>query len=284
MANFLTTSGISYYIEDIILSAKREIFLVSPYLKLSKTLFERLKEADNEGKKVHIIYGKSSLSIEQKNQLHSLNNIKLLFFQNLHAKCYANEEKLIISSMNIYEFSEKNNREMGILVEKDKDFELYSSAIKEVYSIIGSAKEDFIFREHPKKIREEIPFRKHFEKENITKSMYPRMIKTYWNKSNFIQKIGFKSFDGKDIGTWIYFNSKGDVQSYVKVNGLGENRQKTHINFKRSEFTLYGVLFTIGNIVREFYNLSIEDFYFDSSFSAFFRLFPPFSPIKLKRA
>lgn len=67
MANFLTTSGISYYIEDIILSAKREIFLVSPYLKLSKTLFERLKEADNEGKKVHIIYGKSSLSIEQKN-------------------------------------------------------------------------------------------------------------------------------------------------------------------------------------------------------------------------
>lgn len=124
--------------------------------------------------------------------------------------------------MNIYEFSEKNNREMGILVEKDKDFELYSSAIKEVYSIIGSAKEDFIFREHPKKIREEIPFRKHFEKENITKSMYPRMVKTYWNKSNFIQKIGFKSFDGKNIGTWIYFNSKGNVQSYVKVNGLGE--------------------------------------------------------------
>ena len=46
---------------------------------------------------------------------------------------------MVITSMNMYEFSEKNNREMGVLVELDKDSELFTKAVRETDSIIRSA-------------------------------------------------------------------------------------------------------------------------------------------------
>lgn len=50
--------------------------------------------------------------------------------------------------MNLYEFSEKNNREMGVLLEKVEDESLYKNAIDEVASIIKAAVE--IERPKPK--------------------------------------------------------------------------------------------------------------------------------------
>ena len=47
------------------------------------------------------------------------------FVQNLHAKCYISESAAIITSMNLYEFSQQNNDEMGILVSHTEDAELY---------------------------------------------------------------------------------------------------------------------------------------------------------------
>ena len=65
MAEFLTTYGISLQIENIIINAKRELTLVSPYLQLSKTFFERLKDAANNGVNIRIIYGKDELKPKQ---------------------------------------------------------------------------------------------------------------------------------------------------------------------------------------------------------------------------
>ena len=65
MAKFLTTNGISLKIEDIIKGAKKKLILVSPYLQISKTFYERLKDATNKGVVIKIIYGKDNLeSIE----------------------------------------------------------------------------------------------------------------------------------------------------------------------------------------------------------------------------
>ena len=128
MAEFLTTNGISYQIENIIIDAKSKLFLVSPFLQLSKTLFERLKDASNKGVKIKIIYGKDDLKPNEKNSLAELTNVELYYFQNLHAKSYFNEFKMVITSMNMYEFSEKNNREMGVLIDAVNDKLLYEKA------------------------------------------------------------------------------------------------------------------------------------------------------------
>ncbi len=47
MPKFLTTTGVSYEIENVIKGAKYKLALVSPYLKLSKNFYERLRDADS---------------------------------------------------------------------------------------------------------------------------------------------------------------------------------------------------------------------------------------------
>jgi phosphatidylserine/phosphatidylglycerophosphate/cardiolipin synthase-like enzyme len=139
MAEFLTTNGTSYHIENVIIGAKKKLVLVSPYLQISKTFFERLKDAANKNVEIKIIYGKDELKPNEKNSLAELKSIDLFYFENLHAKCYFNESEMVITSMNMYEFSEKNNREMGVFITKIKDTELFDKAVNETLSIIQSS-------------------------------------------------------------------------------------------------------------------------------------------------
>lgn len=139
MAEFLTTNGTSHQIENIIIDAKSKLVLISPYLQISKTFYERLKDASNRNVVIKIIYGKDELKPNEKNSLADLKNVELFYFQNLHAKCYFNENKMVITSMNMYEFSEKTNREMGVLIDRIIDKELFDKAIAETLSILQSS-------------------------------------------------------------------------------------------------------------------------------------------------
>jgi len=55
-----------------------------------------------------------------------------MFHKDLHAKCYFNEKEAIVTSMNLYMFSQQNNVEMGIYLTKEKDEELYKQVANEV--------------------------------------------------------------------------------------------------------------------------------------------------------
>ncbi|RFP66456.1 hypothetical protein D0N36_03670 [Hymenobacter lapidiphilus] len=140
MPQFLTTSGTSHLIENIIIKAKSDLVLITPYLKLSRILSERLAEANELGVKIKLVYGKSELRPRERQQLDMLHNLELLYLENLHAKCYHNESTLIVSSMNLYEFSEKNNREMSIVLTQRDDKECFADALAEARSIIAAAR------------------------------------------------------------------------------------------------------------------------------------------------
>lgn len=139
MADFLTTADIVAETEKIIKGAKEKLTLVSPYIQMSRTLVERLQDADERGVDTTLVYGKVDLNREQREMLGTLNGLSLYFSENLHAKCYFNETHMIIGSMNLYQFSERNNREMGLLVTFGKDRKAYKGAVEEVESIIRSS-------------------------------------------------------------------------------------------------------------------------------------------------
>jgi len=84
--------------------------------------------------------------------LEGLSYLRLYFSKNLHAKCYLNEDKMIISSMNLYEFSQQNNREMGILIDtaNEPDKQVYEDATRDMDSIIHNS-EDFSYAKVPQK-------------------------------------------------------------------------------------------------------------------------------------
>lgn len=139
MAEFLTTSGTSYIIEKIIIEAQNKLVLVSPYLQLSKTLYERLKDTSKRKVSITVIYGKDELKPNERNSIAELENLRLYYFENLHAKCYFNESSMVITSMNMYAFSEKNNREMGVQIDRNIDSDLYLKAVNEIASIKHSS-------------------------------------------------------------------------------------------------------------------------------------------------
>lgn len=62
MSDFLTTQGVAFQLETIVTGARKRLVLVSPYLQLSQTLYERLREADGRVVKITLIYGKGTTS------------------------------------------------------------------------------------------------------------------------------------------------------------------------------------------------------------------------------
>jgi hypothetical protein len=139
MAEFCTTKRIAYHLEDIIIEAKKKLVLVSPYLKLSEAFLERLIDADSNDIEIKIVYGKDELKSTERNKLSKLKNLELYFCKNLHAKCYFNEFEMVITSMNFYDYSEMNNREMGIYLTGKEDTDLFMRTAKEVKSILNSS-------------------------------------------------------------------------------------------------------------------------------------------------
>lgn len=136
MAKFLNTSATNYFLEDLIKTARDRLILISPFLKLNDRVKELLQDKNRLKIDVRIVYGKNELQPEEINWLRELSYIRTSFCKNLHAKCYINEESCIITSLNLYEFSQINNNEMGVLVSRRDDGDLYKEAYEEAQRII----------------------------------------------------------------------------------------------------------------------------------------------------
>ncbi|MCW5619950.1 MAG: phospholipase D family protein [Burkholderiales bacterium] len=141
MAKFLNTSATNYFLEELIKDAKDRLVLISPFLKLNDRMKELLADKNRLKIDVRIVYGKSELQPEEINWLKELTYIRTSFCKNLHAKCYLNEEICIITSLNLYEFSQINNNEMGVLIRRGDDAELYKDAYEESQRIIRISEE-----------------------------------------------------------------------------------------------------------------------------------------------
>jgi hypothetical protein len=141
MAKFLDTTGVSYHLQQLINGSNEKLILISPYLKISDRLKQSLADKDRMKIDIRIIYGKGDLEPAEHNWLKSLHSTRTSFCQNLHAKCYLNEKEAIITSMNLYDFSQVNNNEMGIYVDKNNDAELYASIYLEAMRLVRISEE-----------------------------------------------------------------------------------------------------------------------------------------------
>lgn len=141
MAKFLNTSGTNFFLEELIKNAKERLILISPYLRLNDRIKELLEDKDRLKIDIRIVYGKSDLHPDEIKWMQKLDYVRLSFCKNLHAKCYLNEGECIISSLNLYEFSQVNNNEMGILVRKYEDDEVFKDAYEEAQRIIRISEE-----------------------------------------------------------------------------------------------------------------------------------------------
>jgi hypothetical protein len=113
MIKFLTTNGINFHLEELLKNSQKEIILISPYIQLQKRIKEILSQKKDNG--LNIIF-----VCREKDLKEDLSRFATEVFDcpTLHAKCYMNENEAIITSLNLYEFSQQNNEEMGFYIKR----------------------------------------------------------------------------------------------------------------------------------------------------------------------
>lgn len=141
MAKFLNTTGVSYHLEEMIKGTKDRLILISPYLQFNERIKEHLNNLNLLKRDIRIVYRENKLQLEENNWLEKQIGVRTSINKSLHAKCYLNENEAIITSMNLYEFSQQNNNEMGIYISKELDPDLYNATLEEAHRLLTISEE-----------------------------------------------------------------------------------------------------------------------------------------------
>jgi len=137
MAKFLDTQAISSELMKLIKDAKEKIVLVAYSFQVNPQLKERISTKSKTGTLSEIVFviGNKEFNEVDKQWMTEIQDLKVIKKLDLHAKCYLNEERAIIGSMNLYEYSQQRNIEMGILITKAEDPQAYADLIDEINHI-----------------------------------------------------------------------------------------------------------------------------------------------------
>lgn len=117
MVEILATEELNVCIMQLIERARRHIVIVSPFLKINQRMRMTIQMAIKRGVKLTVVYGKKDLDKDTVDWLKSLPYCNIGYLENLHAKLILNEETVIMSSMNLYEYSQVNNVELGMIAD-----------------------------------------------------------------------------------------------------------------------------------------------------------------------
>ncbi|WP_042491539.1 phospholipase D family protein [Aequorivita sublithincola] len=125
MAKFLKGNELNSELEKIFETAHGDIILISPYIQLHERYKSSLLTKVHDDRiRITVLFGKNeedmskSMKQEDFDFFKQFPNIEILHEKRLHAKYYANESKAILTTMNLYGFSQNNNIEAGVLMEK----------------------------------------------------------------------------------------------------------------------------------------------------------------------
>ena len=153
MAEFLNKKKLLEWVPKLIETAERELVIISPYVQISDQIFSLLEVAEHRNVEITLVYKENELNAKERKRFDGIKNLNLLSHPNLHSKCIYNEKYLLISTMNLYDYSFRNNREMGVLFRRTSQDEIswndirtskdddsvFQDAIEEIQSIINSA-------------------------------------------------------------------------------------------------------------------------------------------------
>jgi hypothetical protein len=222
MAKFSTTNGVSAAIDELVKNARKQLFLISPYLQISKNLRSLIKEADRQPLiDIKVVCRKdSNWPPDDMNFLQNLENAKIKSIEGLHAKIYLNESTAIITSMNLYLHSQQNNKEVGLIFDAEQDKEMYDKIFQEVTRLIEEA--------------DKIPYKVTIEKEQPITAKPEKVKETpsvkatsqqIPNKGFCIRCRGEIPFDpnnplcSKDLKSWARYEKRDYPEKYCHVCG-----------------------------------------------------------------
>ncbi|HLP13355.1 MAG TPA: phospholipase D family protein [Flavobacteriales bacterium] len=122
MAKFLQGNELNLEIEKLFDCAEEQIILISPYIRLHERYASVLKTKIARDKvKIILVFGKNEEDLSKSmkevdfNFFKEFPNIEIRYEKRLHAKYYSNENSAILTSMNLYNYSQDHNIEAGVM-------------------------------------------------------------------------------------------------------------------------------------------------------------------------
>lgn len=132
--NIINPNEIGVKISTLITESKKFFYAVTPYLNIStwEKIVLSLKNAEKRG--VEIVFFVREIKASDKEVLDLL-NIEFYVIHNLHTKLYFNENQMIVSSMNLYEYSDLHSIDIALKIEKGSNYnEIHDYFIKYIDS------------------------------------------------------------------------------------------------------------------------------------------------------
>jgi hypothetical protein len=178
MAKFIKGFDLNNCIENLLRDATTQLWIISPYIKLHHRYKDCLKSHfDKDRLEIILVFGKNegemqkSLPKEEIDFFMNFPNIEIRYEKRLHAKFYANDSCSILTSMNLYDYSQDNNIEAGILMESSLNpfrsvGNLDSQSMEYFDEVIKNS--ELLLKKEPQYVSGRLGIGKKFEKSIIT--------------------------------------------------------------------------------------------------------------------
>jgi hypothetical protein len=250
MSKFIKYTELRGEVMKLFTEAESEITIVSPYIKLQDEIKRALEPKMNDPEfEVHLIYGKNehdiakSLSKEDLDFFKRFRNLRVYYNQDLHAKFYANESKSIITSLNLHEYSLKNNIEVGVMLERTTfgifgDNSQDTDAFEYFNDIFDMS--HCVFEQHVKETNYLFGLYKKTEGVEVLEDNTKEMYKTSPQTKVSTQKMGFcirtgvkipfnpkQPFSAEVFKSWNQYKNKDFKEKYCHFSGEVSNGQTT---------------------------------------------------------
>ncbi len=132
MVQYLNTQAAYSEIENIVNRAEHKLVIMSPYIQINRVLLQKIFHAsEHRSIDVSLICKTNDIKPEEMAAINRINRLELFDLPNLHANCIYNEKAIIITSLNLFDYSQINNRDMGALLTYDKDPAAFVAAVNE---------------------------------------------------------------------------------------------------------------------------------------------------------
>lgn len=197
MGKFVEGNTLNVAIEKLIDDAYEYLFLISPYIKLHSRLKDRLKAKLKDDKlKIVIVFGKNdgdyykSMPKEEFEFFAQFPNIEIKYEDRLHAKFYANQNSSLLSSMNLYDYSQNNNIEAGISLDSSNQ-SFYGQAREYFNTVIENSR--LLFRKEPQYNKSVMGLKRTYDCSIITENQIESILhgKKITPKVTEVSKEGF---------------------------------------------------------------------------------------------
>jgi hypothetical protein len=141
MAHFINTFATNKIYRRLIDQSEERLVFLLPFLKLHPVLIEALDARKRPKLDLLFVYSHGRLTKQEVAWLKSQPHVRTRRCPMIHMRCCANEREIFVTSKGPYRLDTKERYDMGFLVVRDEDPEMFKAMHDDIYRIVGDSRE-----------------------------------------------------------------------------------------------------------------------------------------------